>query len=253
MALREWLGMTPPAGRRIAKHLLLTRYNIEFHWKYSDGKTGLDPAYLVPRGELFRRFCVPSVQSQTSKDFEWLVLFHPDTPRVHYEFLQGTATVILARNLREASSIIARHHLCAGPILSTRIDNDDCIAPEFIAATRATADRELTKQSFWSRDFVVAPQRGAVASLTDRAWRPQFRRSPSYISLLWTPRWGRPWRSPLHVRHGDHRYRLVQVAHEGPLWLSLIHGENLRRRWKPDPADRNLRTAAAYFPALKSL
>jgi hypothetical protein len=253
MALREWLGISPPAGQRVAKHLLLTRYNIEFHWKYPDGKTGLDPAYLNPRGELFRRFCVPSVQSQTSKDFEWLVLFHPDTPPVHYEFLKGTATVILARNLRKASEIIARDHLCAGPILSTRMDNDDCIAPDFISATRETADREMERPSFWRRDFVVTPQRGAVASLTERVWRPQFRKSPSYISLLWTPRSGKPWRSPLHVHHGNHRYRLVKVDHEGPLWLSMIHGQNLRRRWKTDPSDRDLPTAAAYFPALKGV
>jgi len=253
MGLREWLGISPPSKRRVAKHLLLTRYNIEFHWKYPDGKTGLDPAYLMPRGELFRRFSVPSVQSQTSKDFDWLVLFHPDTPPVHYEFLEGTATVILARNLREATAIITRDHLRPGCILSTRMDNDDCIAPDFIAATRKTANQELEKRSYWSRDFVVTPQRGAVASLNDRVWRPQFRRSPSYISLLWNDRPGKSWRSPLHVHHGNHRYRLVRVEHKGPLWLSVVHGQNLRRRWKPDPADKDLATAALYFPSLKAI
>lgn len=246
MGLLTWLGLKKPP-ERVAKHLLLTRYNIAFTAAQKAGVEGLSDDYLVPRGELFRRYCVPSVQSQTNKNFEWFVFFHPDTPKQHYEFLDGIATVVLAQTLKEAQHTIART-LPEGPILSTRMDNDDCIAPEFMAATRKTAERALATQP---GDFVVTPQHGAVMSLVHGTWGFHTLESPPFISLLWRPVQGKQWRSPLNFNHMHHGgLPLVPVIHDGPLWLAIIHEQNILQRWKKSRGNMKIASLEKLFPAL---
>ena len=222
--------------RSIAKHILLTRYNIGFSVARRAGVRPLKRDYLKYRDELFRRFCVPTVAAQTSRDFEWFVLFHPNTPPSYYDLLDGIATVVLGGSLREAWAKIKPRLPIMSPVLSTRLDNDDSIAPEFIALTRRAADKALSKGFANGGDFVVTPQLAALASLAERKWRLRRSVSPPFISLVNRPRLFRRRISVLHFDHVTHaRLPLVQVKYKEPLWLGIMHGQNLAQRWDPRP------------------
>ena len=59
------------------RHYLLTRFNVALP---DSSGINLQPAWLDPRIDLFRRFCLPAVEAQTTKDFTWLIMCDPETP-----------------------------------------------------------------------------------------------------------------------------------------------------------------------------
>jgi hypothetical protein len=220
-------------SRRTA-HILLTRYNIDTSLARKKGVDPLSESFLRPRGELFRQFCVPSVKAQISKDFEWFVLFDPRTPREHFAFLEGTATVILASTREEGWAKIRATLSSFDSIISTRLDSDDCLAPKFISATRATADAELETRT---ESFVVSPQGGAIASLSEWKWRHVKKESPPFISFVHNL----ADRCVLHFGHTTHGgFPLMPVEDDGPLGCALLHEGNLYRQWTPKPQDKSL-------------
>lgn len=236
------------------RHILLTRYNIKFVPATKAGIDGLDPSWLDHRDRLFRTYCVPSVQSQDRRDFEWFVLFHPATPRKYFDFLGGIAEVILTTNVGTAKKAIVGRRLFRRSILMTRIDNDDCIAVDFVARSRTAAEQAIKGGYANGRDFIIAPQRGAMAHLASKRWRPALMLSPPFLSLF---EGGRIWRerfTPLELDHSNvpDRYPIVPIDDGALLWLGLVHERNVRRKWIPEDSDRDLTELADRFPALKS-
>ena len=55
----------------------------------------LDPKWLTERQTLFEKFCLPSVMSQTNKNFEWILIADVRTPEVSKKVLKAyPATVV---------------------------------------------------------------------------------------------------------------------------------------------------------------
>ena len=59
-------------------HFLITRFNIST--PFTGNTPILTDAWLTKRFELFEQFCFPSVAGQTNNNFQWIILFHPETP-----------------------------------------------------------------------------------------------------------------------------------------------------------------------------
>src|SRR4051812_22439143 len=64
------------------RHYIITRYNLDINGRpdLAPNSQCLEASWLEDRLQLFRSICVPSVASQTSKNFTWLILIHPKTP-----------------------------------------------------------------------------------------------------------------------------------------------------------------------------
>jgi hypothetical protein len=231
------------------KHLLVTRYNVTFGAAAQQGIDGLDPDWLAHRDHLFRTYCVPSVQLQDRRDFEWILLFHPRTPPRYFNFLDGIARVVLTPSTLEARKAIVGRRLLRAPMLISRIDNDDCIATDFVSRTRNAAERAIAGGR---RDFVVLPQKGAFADLASRRWRPVNMPSPPFLSLFEGFRLWRERTTPLELHHAriPERYPVVPIDDGPPLWLGLVHGRNVVRRWHAQDDDRDLVELVDRFPAL---
>lgn len=61
-------------------HFILTRFNLLLWTKDKEGNKVRTKKWLEHRFYLFERYCLPSITSQTCKDFEWIVLFDSSTP-----------------------------------------------------------------------------------------------------------------------------------------------------------------------------
>lgn len=133
------------------KHVILTRFNLAIPFN-CDPKSGssvpvvkpwLDVEYLRKRFKFFERFTFAAMLRQTDRQFDWLVMFHRDTPlefkqRIcNYQarmpqfiplFLDDEDCIELGETIKK---YIADHYSC-DKVITTRIDNDDVVHSTYI-------------------------------------------------------------------------------------------------------------------------
>ena len=131
-------------------HFILTRFNIPFivcqnpqgghlPLKVGSRRLGCDPDWLSHRFKLFKRWTLPSVQSQSCKQFRWLCFFDEETPQ---EYLQEAESwnmeiILVPYTIQSYSGAIIYAPAIADRVTSewvatTRLDNDDMIAWDFV-------------------------------------------------------------------------------------------------------------------------
>lgn len=201
-------------------HYLVTRFNIhERQWRTIDKnkKRVCDDAWMDDRFRLFIRYCAPSVAAQTCENFKWLILFHHKTAQKWRDIVDVLAEeysfhpLYVGLNwLRELQAYLGgRSHQW---LITTRLDNDDAIAPGYLEQVQATfARQKLT--------FVDAPL-GYRLNETglyehDEAFNP-------FMSLI--ERGTR--KSVLHVAHGRAVHKFKHIRLPGRRWLQVIHSRN---------------------------
>lgn len=124
--------------------MILTRFNLPSHGQESlvRAKDG----WLRDRVELFERYCLPSVERQTERDFQWLVYFDPASPswlkeRVH-NYGRTRLLTPLFRDAVPREALL--RDLARGQrsgttrLITTNLDNDDALAVDFIARVQAS-------------------------------------------------------------------------------------------------------------------
>ena len=130
------------------KHFLLTRYLV----RMTDAPADLDRIAQLPREafmkrfDLFKRVCLPTVATQTSDDFTWLVFFDS---RVDPEFVDVVRSelapyphfeVVIVDRFDDAARteiLGARLDPSIDWLLTTRLDNDDGLHRNFVARLQA--------------------------------------------------------------------------------------------------------------------
>jgi hypothetical protein len=135
---------------------LLTRFNSPV--KYAPKDLGINQAWLSHRFSLFENFCLPSVSSQDSKNFHWILLIDERTPnqwviRLNDGLakLSSKNTILPVAQFSEASIISEIKKNVVDDkafILSTRLDNDDAIADNFLSNILKVCQNLLPDQSY---------------------------------------------------------------------------------------------------------
>ncbi|WZH50629.1 MAG: glycosyltransferase [Nocardioides alkalitolerans] len=209
--------MTEPLARLAAPIdlLLLTRFNVKRR-----GRTASDP-WLRERVRLFTRVCLPSVAAQTEPPTRWLVFFDGGSPdwlrEVAHELGEGTFEPVWLPG-EVPMSVYAEHvrRHSSGPwVATTRLDNDDALARDFVARTRAALRPTAEFLNFASGLQVTAE--GTVHRLRD----------PSNAFLTRTERRAEATTvyAVRHPRAGE--VAPVRQLEGPPMWLQHIHGDNL--------------------------
>jgi hypothetical protein len=132
------------------QHFVITRFSYRGRTAFSsiEGPTfvsdadPLDPKRLELRFNLFEITCLPSVLAQTQQDFYWIILVDAELPRHFHQRLlslvQGRPkTFIHAFDPRSSLAHLAwleEHIDTRGQVLTTNLDDDDCISRHFIEA-----------------------------------------------------------------------------------------------------------------------
>ena len=125
------------------QHYLITRFNLKKEgWDTSKNNIPvLTEEWLERRFKLFETFCFPSVKHQSNQNFTWFVYFDVDTPKVFKDRILGLSLGYsnfqpqFVENMQAFVPAIQEelNKVNAAYIITSRIDNDDCIAYNYIA------------------------------------------------------------------------------------------------------------------------
>ncbi len=209
------------------RHFIITRFNL----RSLDPSSArmIDQAYLAQRLELFERFCLPTVRSQTEQDFKWLVLFADDTPASVKARIEAYGAdwpnfvpVWLPRGSGTVGPLVVGPYLDGSPqtLLTTRLDNDDGLARDYIEKVRRhEATRERLVLHFpvgyvWHNERIYLDRQEHNAFTTLIEPLPAGN-ATEYFTIY-------------KGSHSDIERlgRLVNIDEE-PSWLQVIHGGNL--------------------------
>jgi len=213
------------------KHYLITPWNVSNN----------DLAWLEQRVELFEQFCLPTVQAQTFKEFEWLIVADCGTPSYIKTKLEAYPATILyyqfepiklnqgrrnrhrrARGLEVSIAQPVREYLkpvITDKIITSRLDSDDAISIDHLAKINRAAHNTHNQRYWINLVRGLKYNRGNVY--------PKNSLTSPFISFV------EPQGELLtayqcsHGAAGNTPYKIIQIREGKPTWLQVIHGGNL--------------------------
>ncbi|WP_260926817.1 putative rhamnosyl transferase [Novosphingobium sp. 9] len=210
------------------RHIILTRFNIASPGRESAIRNS--PGWLARRFELFERYCLPSVADQTDRQFDWLIYFDENTPQEFRDRIARAQEVMpfsprfvgVSREGIAARDVSAMVGTEEDIVLTTRLDNDDGIARDFVRRIQAAA-HEHAPGTVLNFPHGVAMRDGRLFTATDR--------SNPFTSLI--ENGAAPIKTIWSAQHHElaTKWNLTQVE-SPPMWLQVVHGENVTNRIK---------------------
>jgi len=235
------------------KHFILTRINQgiygEAHRLYQLSEPYNDPeTWMEARMEFFKKYTIPSIQNQTSKNFVWLLAVDPNTPQKHIDEIESLVTV--PHELIDAPAWVwlhvpdnpelfrfknfapcpflayVRQYVGKNPgtsVITTRLDSDDMIRKNFVETVQE-------KWKGWKGPCVINfnkglgldPKANVVRVIHDRDF------TNSFVSFLHTPVDPDQTTTVLSEQHHlIERLGKVVKIDEGPFWIKVCHDHNL--------------------------
>jgi hypothetical protein len=201
-------------------HFVLTRFNVRNFYHNAEPTN----EWLRERMLLFRRYCMPCFSAQSVKSFNWLVFFDSETPEWLRSEVQEAAKGLFEPVIVEGpfskdllSAIISER--CSTPFaITTRVDNDDAVADDFI---------ENIQSCFARQDLMFVNLVNGAQYAERKTYLRPYTKNP--FSTLIEDVSQRP---PFTV-FAEHHYRIdefapvsnVRTSH--PMWLQVIHGGNV--------------------------
>lgn len=211
------------------KHLLITRFNLRNpEWKQltKNNESILDDNWMNERLTLFVNYCFPSVINQTNQNFEWLLYFDVSTNAIHRkkieEIIENYTNIKIffidgMPVFNESILNYVKKNSSSEYLITSRIDNDDCIHKDFINEIQ----KHFNRQDFLAIDniegYTLQIEPSFILGKKEHIFNP-------FISLI------EKNENPKTVWHYVHNMwkkepRLIHVK-EKRLWLSVIHGKN---------------------------
>ncbi|WP_026977811.1 glycosyltransferase [Flavobacterium tegetincola] len=209
-------------------HFLITRFNLRNpQWDFTKNKGSLlTDEWMEDRLELFENFCFPSVIAQKNKNFSWLLyLDETTTPKFKTRLEKLTANypfikLFFIDGMGAFQPSIKEHvseHATKPYLITTRIDNDDCVHVDYIDAIQ----KSFNKQEYQAIDIIkgftlqIEPQ--FILGKKEHVFNP-------FISLIERNV------NPKTVWSNDHtawkKETNIQQISDRRLWMSIIHEKN---------------------------
>jgi hypothetical protein len=202
-------------------HYLITRFNVhEAAWKQVDKHRQpiCNDAWMEHRFVLFEKYCLPSVRAQIRGFFKWVILVDRNTAPEYLDRLNREDVSIIQvgnawqRNLQQ----YLNEDCDTRWMITTRLDNDDAIAPFMIQVVQDSFDR----QEFTFIDFPKGyRQQGGRLYTHNEPCNP-------FLSLI--SRIGDKPRTVYSVEHGirvAQKYHVI-LGSMTPAWIQVLHARN---------------------------
>lgn len=206
------------------KHVLLTRFCVRFA-EDNPRRRYERPDWVDYRMGLFNKYCLPSVQAQTFKDFDWWFLVNPNFPgltRNHIDELKNYGNIVhIESDWNEAQPEVG-HRLAFTyndqMVCSTRLDSDDMLHERFMETLTDVVDFE--------DEFLLSFKYGYI--IKDGKAAPREYTVNPFISLV---EYANPFRSVFHIDHtkadkSDIPLRTLDTVG----WAQIDHGDNIKNR-----------------------
>jgi hypothetical protein len=210
-------------------HVVLTRFNARFDAPWTD--MALDPSWLDHRFNLFEQYCYPSLRSQTTQNFHWLIFFSDKTPsqyvnRVNnlsknwpvmkprfHDFLSGEKVV------NETLSCVGKN---SAYLITSTVDNDDAISRNFIEETQKRFAQQSYQYVNWAIGYVYYVDK-------NRFYERKYLQSPFNSLIEKTVGCKLVWSTSHHeiLKTG----KVIQID-KNPGWIQVIHNYNISNRIK---------------------
>lgn len=229
------------AAESTFQHFILTRFNIGLYDTGIRDKSGRNiretaQEWMEHRTKIFENFCMSSIQSQTCRNFKWLVAFDHKTTGRHLEWIrhherEDARFVPVFGSWDKAHDVLygdffnshIAEHLDRDTqfLITTRIDNDDALNVRYV---------ETIQKMFCEQEFSIINFPDGYSYHFGRVYQYQHFSSP-FLSLVekidWsgdTPRFHSVM-SRKHTDFDDYSYggRFLSF---GPMWLQNIHARN---------------------------
>ncbi|WP_299334745.1 glycosyltransferase [uncultured Psychroserpens sp.] len=192
-----------------------------------------DEVWLKDRYDLFQKYCVPSITHQSEKDFKWLVYFDIDTPKrfrkINQQIISDLPCFIpkYVNGFNDFETSLPSHIVemideSTTHIITTRLDNDDCLHKDTVAA--------IQKNFQPKKQLIIDLTRGLTLQVT-KGYRLGLREgvfSGPFISLIEKVSGSE---SPLTVYDREHTSWYPEVPIKSLdkefYWLQIIHERNV--------------------------
>lgn len=183
-----------------------------------------DENWLKERVRLFKMYCAPSVAAQTTKDYRWIGIIDPETPKWFSAEIQSIAPQMEIRYAEMDTHVAER----GGDPLSMNLDSDDAIASEFVATANTFSERFSEAEFSFPRGFRYRELTDVViSSRTDN----------SHFNVVKSPRY-----CVLDFSHGmSHLFEVKEIIDlKRGMWLEIIHEGNISNRLGRTSSCKNL-------------
>lgn len=211
------------------KHYLITRFNLNNpDWSTTKNKELLlTDEWMSHRLELFKNYCLPSVIGQQNKNFKWLIFFDSSTDDrfkeqidkllanksfIYHFYIDG-----MPKFIPSILEFITKDAIGIDYIISSRLDNDDCIHRDFINEIQ----NQFNEQDFMAIDVVkgyslqISPK--FMLGKKEHVFNP-------FLSLIEkTDNFQTIWKTDHNLWKKENRILKIK---DKRLWLSIIHNKN---------------------------
>lgn len=225
----------------LARHFILTRFNLLLWNKDKEGKKVRTETWLEHRFDLFERYCLPSIIGQTCQDFQWIVLFDSTTPEKYKEriaeyqkkcsqlipvFVRPEGGRNFAQIFRDEVVKRVQEFKCSkssSRVLTTYLDNDDALNERFVEDIQRRAD-ELPDRTFITYD-------NGYQLFTDYSYMMRIRYPRNHFMSVVES--GEPATLKTIYGYGSHYYvekiegAKVEHVKKLPMWCEVIHEKNM--------------------------
>lgn len=210
-------------------HYLITRFNLRNpKWDVTkNNETLLTDAWMDDRMWLFENFCFPSVTAQATQNFTWLIYLDNttkdsyknrietltrDIPNIEFFYIDGMPAFY-----PEIKKYITEKSADQPYLITSRIDNDDCIHKDFIVEVQ----KRFKSQQYQAIDIIkgysLQIKPNFMLGKKEHIFNP-------FISLI------EKNDDPKTVWFNDHNLwkketRIAQIT-DKRLWMSIIHEKN---------------------------
>jgi len=212
------------------QHIVETRFSL----RVSFGSDTFSREWLEYRLGLFRRFCLPSVGSQSAEDFTWLVFCDESTDTDTLEALSAhrqevsQLRVAITGDTKPPRQIVRSMTLPETDVLiTTRLDSDDAISSRYLEAVQAYLP--AFGRGGLDELLVNFPQGFRLELASGSAYASRMYNTP-FHSLFERPK-RRPPTSVITGKHTTAHERHVTHQDESmPAWLQVLHGSNIHNK-----------------------
>ena len=226
-------------------HFIITQFNLR-NFLQSDSKSYESWVHWTrERITLFREYCLPSVLNQTNKSFLWFLYFDTDTPGEFDDFLNELKAydfIIICHSkgyegfIKDyPGEVKSRVPSSADWIITTRIDNDDCLHKD---AVKIIQDNIICKHK-----YLISLASGYILDVYERTMSHYFYPMSPFLSLIENVdlevkgifEMGHTKWSVLRLfvfREVWHEFfsrnsRKARFILKRPMWIQLYHGKNV--------------------------
>lgn len=197
-------------------HFVITRFNVRINERASD-------EWLRHRLGYFEKVCCESIRSQTVQGFEWLVYFDAERDQWFEDEVNRlaaglfTPVWVVGKFSPEdcAANVAARTD--RPWVITTRVDNDDALAREFVERVQSAFKAEAEFINFTTG--LQLTDDGKVFHRSDP--------SNAFISLI-EPVTDKPLMG-VYVAWHDRvsAFAPVRQVTTHPMWVQMVHGKNI--------------------------